>query len=239
MNPLKIRSEIIQSNVNIHYLDSNEDADPSLVPLLICPGLSETAEEYEELLHEIWPRRGIVLSFRGRGLSYSPVVGYDLEDHIKDIVNVVQHSGLTNFHIYAYSRGVSYALGYIVQHPDYIHKVILQDYPPEHKEMENNWADDYYNNYIIPFNRTRNITREAVNGIGTESTTFKFSDFIEKNALIVRGTQVGTLINLSHMKQYETLFAHIDEVQFMKSGHDIRNTEKQKLYETILRYLNC
>ncbi|URN93740.1 MAG: alpha/beta hydrolase [Candidatus Pristimantibacillus lignocellulolyticus] len=238
MNPLKIHSKIIQAKVNIHYLDSKEDANLSLVPLLVCPGLSETAEEYEELLQEIWPRRGIVLSFRGRGLSESPIVGYDLVDHIEDIINVVQHAGLTHFHIYAYSRGVSYALGYIMNYPDYIHKVILQDYPPEHKDMGYNWVDDYYNNYIIPFKRTRNITREAVNGIGTESTSFKFTNYIDKEALIIRGTQEGTLIEPSHMEHYRTIFNHIDEVQFIHSGHDIRNSEKLKLYETIRRFLD-
>ena len=55
----------ITNGVSIHYLDSHPDSDFSLTPLLICPGLSETAEEYQDLLEYLMPRRCIVLSFRG------------------------------------------------------------------------------------------------------------------------------------------------------------------------------
>ncbi|MBT2760598.1 alpha/beta hydrolase, partial [Paenibacillus sp. ISL-20] len=106
----------------LFYRLSHPDSDCSLTPLLICPGLSETAEEYQDLLEYLMPRRCIVLSFRGRGQSGTPPNGYDLKDHVTDIESVVKSTGITPFHLYAFSRGVSYALEYTRLHPDQIGK---------------------------------------------------------------------------------------------------------------------
>ncbi|MDG0791429.1 alpha/beta hydrolase [Cohnella ginsengisoli] len=152
--------------VRIHYLDSLYESDASLVPVLISPGLSETAEEYEDFMVEMLPRRTIVLSFRGRGLSDTPLAGYDLQDHLTDIESVVQHLQLAHFHLYGYSRGVSYALGYARQHPERVVSLIVKDYPAEHIAMTAEWAKSYIDDYLIPTNRlTSNIRAEAVHGI--------------------------------------------------------------------------
>ncbi len=101
--------------VMLHYLDSATSS--SLVPVLICPGLSETAEEYSDMIEYLSPRRCIVLSFRGRGQSDTPASGYNLADHVADIECVVKAADLNRFHLFSYSRGVSYALGTYVRMP--------------------------------------------------------------------------------------------------------------------------
>ncbi|MCR8842070.1 alpha/beta hydrolase [Paenibacillus sp. SC116] len=97
---MKLLSKTATHNgLNIHFLDSIIEADPELTPIVVCPGLSETAEEYIDLLEFLFPRRGIVLSFRGRGQSQTPQIGYDLEHHVSDIESVVKESGVAYFHL--------------------------------------------------------------------------------------------------------------------------------------------
>jgi pimeloyl-ACP methyl ester carboxylesterase len=224
-------------NVKIHYLDSDMTALSTQVPLLICPGLSETAEEYIDLMEYLHPRRCVVLSFRGRGQSSTPNEGYDLKHHVSDVEAVVHAAGLNRFHLYSYSRGVSYALGYMEKLPQAVCSLIVQDYPPMHKEMDANWAEDYILNYLVIFNRQRNIRPEAVRGIQNESVQKNFMFKTNKKLLALRGMLEGSLLDAEGIKAYQLMNLNLTSFSFEKSGHDIRNTEKDLLYRTINRFL--
>lgn len=227
----------INKGVSIHYLDSHPDSDFSLTPLLICPGLSETAEEYQDLLEYLMPRRCIVLSFRGRGQSDTPRTGYDLKDHVADIESVVKSTGINQFHFYAFSRGVSYALEYTRLHPEQIGKLIILDYPPEHKAMPMDWPKDYIDNYLMPFNRLSHIRSEAVRGIQRESVqrSIKFSS--EKPVLVMRGLLEGSLISSEELEEYKEQFSNLQIAELKNSGHDFRSTERSKLYKIIKEFV--
>ena len=109
---MKYNTSFVNNNeIKIHYIDSINQADNSLYSLIICPGLSEIAEEYIDLMEYLLPRRAIALSFRGRGKSETPKTGYNLQDHVSDIEHIVDELKLTQFHLFGNSRGVSYALG--------------------------------------------------------------------------------------------------------------------------------
>jgi pimeloyl-ACP methyl ester carboxylesterase len=223
--------------VRIHYLDSNASSSSSQVPLLICPGLSETAEEYIDLMEYLYPRRCIILSFRGRGLSSTPNEGYDLKHHVSDIEAVVHDAGLNRFHLYSYSRGVSYGLGYAEKRPSSVFSLIIQDYPAMHKEMSSNWAEDYILNYLVIFNRQRIIRPEAVRGIQRESIQKDFTFKSNKKWLVIRGLLEGSLLDNDGIKQYKLMNPNVIIKSFEHSGHDIRNTEKDLLYQTINSFL--
>lgn len=226
------------SDVRIHYLDSLHESDASSIPVLVCPGLSEIAEEYEDFMVEMLPRRTIALSFRGRGRSDTPLAGYDLQDHVTDIESVVLHLQITRFHLYGYSRGVSYALEYARQHPERIASLIVQDYPAEHKAMTAEWAKSYIEDYLIPFDRlTSNIRAEAVYGIQRESNACEFRFSLEKPVLVLRGALEDSLISDEDLARYKRRFRQIKIVQFEESGHNIRGAEKEKLDRTIIAFL--
>lgn len=234
---MTITSNFANNNgVDIHYLDSGENS--LLTPVLICPGLSETAAEYKELLAYLSPRRCVVLSFRGRGQSATPESGYDLADHVSDIEAVVQASGLNQFHLFAYSRGVSYALGYLQKHGDRIQSVILQDYPAQHKAMSEECAEDYIHNYLIPYERTGHIRSEAVWGIQKESRQISFQYSISQPALVLRGLLDGSLLDDKDVQQYTHMANDIAVEGFEHSGHDIRTAERDKLFELIQNFLS-
>ncbi|MFC4777353.1 alpha/beta fold hydrolase [Paenibacillus sp. GCM10023252] len=221
----------------IHYMDSKPLSDASMVPLIICPGLSETAEEYEDMLMELLPRRGIVLSFRGRGQSETPLTGYDLHDHVEDLEGLVEHLSLRTFHLLANSRGVSYALAYVERNSSKVKSILLEDYPPEHKAMPDGWADEYIHNYLIPYRRVTNITRTAVRGIQEQSTQLYLTHKLYMPTLILRGMLEDSLISEEHMSRYREMSEECKEVQFHESGHNIRSTEREKLHQTIREFL--
>ncbi|MDQ6420897.1 alpha/beta hydrolase [Paenibacillus sp. LHD-117] len=226
----------MNNNVTIHYLDSGGES--CLTPLLICPGLSETAEEYEEFVAFLQPRRCVVLSFRGRGKSGTPEAGYGLEAHIADIEAVVKEAGLERFHLFAYSRGVSYALGYLERHESQVVTVLLQDYPPEHKQMTVDWAESYIHDYLIPYERLSNIRAEAVRGIQRESVQREFGFAIKQPLLIMRGLLEGSLVDDEHVLRYRSMGAHVEVREFEQSGHDIRSTEKLVMFETVRSFID-
>ncbi|MGZ9584487.1 alpha/beta fold hydrolase [Paenibacillus marinisediminis] len=235
---MRFESKYVNNNgVSIHYLDSATYADPALVPLIICPGLSETAEEYVDVLEYLLPRRCVVLSFRGRGNSSTPLRGYDLEEHITDIECVRSDIGIEQFHLLGYSRGASYALGFAHKHADSIRSLLLEDYPAEHKQMPLEWADEYILDYLIPFHREHHIREDAVRGIQADSTQIDLARKLELPVLIMRGLLPGSLISDADLCQYRNMIQHLTVQEFAHSGHNIRGTEKSLLFTTIYQYL--
>jgi pimeloyl-ACP methyl ester carboxylesterase len=226
-------------NVIIHYYDTLEQSDEQLLPLVVCPGLSETAEEYIDVLQAMLPRRCIVLSFRGRGKSDTPERGYNLDEHISDIESVVHHAGLKSIHLFGYSRGVAYALGFARKHKEQIKSLILGDYPPEHRAMPREWATDYINHYLITFNRIDNIRPQAVRGIQRESLHINLENRFEIPVLVARGMLQGSLITDEDIARYKTMCGNLSIKEYGQSGHDIKDAEKGAFYRDIVHFLLC
>lgn len=225
--------------VRIHYYDSIEDAHPHLTPLVVCPGLSETAEEYLDLLEALLPRRSILLSFRGRGQSDTPDSGYNLIHHIDDIASVVRCAALERFHLFGYSRGASYALGYAQGHKEQIHSLLVGDYPPEHRAMPLDWPEDYINQYLIPCNRIDDYIRSsAVYGIQRESSQISLDDPLDIPVLVARGLLDGSMVSDIDLDRYKDWCSQLIVKEYAQSGHDIRENEKALFYSDIIRFLD-
>ncbi|GIQ69618.1 hydrolase [Xylanibacillus composti] len=233
-----IKSRFVRHHgIAIHVLDSKTMSDPTLPPLVISPGLSETAEEYMEFMHEMYPRRCIVLSYRGRGRSDTPERGYGLAEHVTDLQAVISEANLPAFHLMGHSRGVSYVLGYALNHNEAIRSLVLEDYPAEHKKMPESWAEFYIRDYLIPAQREAHIRQEAVRGIERESTQLSLAKRLNLPVLILRGMQEGSMLTDAHMQEYESLYMHLEKKNYPNSGHDIRNTESAAMVKDIQAFL--
>lgn len=226
-----------QGKVRIAYLDSKVYADEKLIPIVVCPGLSETAEEYLEFMEFMLPRRTIVLSFRGRGLSDTPVQGYNLSDHVIDLEHVIEDAQLGEIHLMAFSRGVSYALGYARENSDRIKSLMLLDYPLEHRSMEEGWVHEYIEQYLKPTKRIEQIRAEAVIGIQRDSTDEELTIAFHKPVLLIHGALEGSLITTPYLQQYKDHFHQLEIVRLEKSGHNIRNTEGAKVNQSIKEFV--
>lgn len=233
-----LSSKAKNNSVMIHYYDSFNKMNEYLAPLIVCPGLSETAEEYIDLLEAVLPRRCIVFSFRGRGKSDTPNIGYNLSDHVSDIHAVVRHTGIKDFHLFGYSRGVSYALGYAQNNRDRLKSMILGDYPPEHRAMAPDWPEVYINNYLIPDNRSEYIRPKAVLGIQRESSQIRLEDNLEIPVLVARGLLEESLVKDIDLDRYKKMFSDLTIKEYSQSGHDIKEKEKELFFRDIIYFLN-
>lgn len=68
-----IEGKVYNDNVEIHYLESQVDTS-TLPPFVIIPGLSESAEDYIDVIKGIGDRKCVAISLRGRGKSDSPAM---------------------------------------------------------------------------------------------------------------------------------------------------------------------
>jgi len=236
---MAIRESFADNNgVKIHYIDS-ESNDTFLTPLVICPGLSECAEDYLNLALSLYPRRVVVLSFRGRGKSESPKKGFSLEHHIGDIKAVVKMAGLQRFCLMGYSRGVSYALGFGLENPDLLKGMIVEDYPAEHKQMPKGWADEYlsFSGSTYPANK---MNPNAVLGIEEESNQLYYWNQLYKincSVLIMHGSGSESLLTSEQVDMYLTHWKNAKVEVFKDAGHDIQTENYDRFVEVIKNFL--
>jgi pimeloyl-ACP methyl ester carboxylesterase len=228
--------------IKLHYLDSNPN-DKKHLPLLICPGLSEPAENYVPFLSALPARRCIALSFRGSGKSDSPQKGYSLEHHVSDMEALVQHIGVEAFYLMGYSRGVSYALGYALQYPARIKGLLLAEYPAEHKEMPKGWADEYLVSYWGNKQGASLLKAHVVRGIEKDSRQIDFWDELKKiqcPTIIMRGTGEESLLSDKEAMRYVACLqparSHIEV--FEGAGHTIKDSDHEKFVEVVNQFLS-
>ena len=227
--------------VKIHVLDSIDESDEQFVPLLICPGLSEHADEYRTLIEDLLPRRSIVISFRGRGKSDTPEAGYSLQHHLSDISSVVDKLNLQSYYLLGYSRGVSYAIGHVLDAKQSVKGLILEEYPAEHKRMSPEWAEDYINGYLTPTGRIIQMRAVAVHGIQRESVQYDFWDELGKVAmpvLLMRGMLEGSLLTDEDEDRYRNNVKNLSTFHFHVSEHDVWRSEYALFVQKLKEFMS-
>ncbi|MFD2611796.1 alpha/beta fold hydrolase [Paenibacillus gansuensis] len=143
--------------------------------------------------------------------------------------------------IFAYSRGVSYALGFLAERNPLLSGMILVDYPAEHKVMPSGWAEDYITNYLVPAGRLEAIRPKAVKGIEQEAAAVEFYDALARTrfpVLIMRGALEGGLITPEDERKYRDAPPFGELVTFHHSGHDVHASETEKYNQCIKHFLN-
>src|SRR5438477_12276680 len=84
--------------VRLHYLDTGTDGGTAL-PVLFVPGVSDTAEEYADVVEFFQPRRALVMDLRGRGRSDAPEEGYTFAELVGDVEAVVAAAAIERLHL--------------------------------------------------------------------------------------------------------------------------------------------
>ncbi|HWQ30762.1 MAG TPA: alpha/beta hydrolase, partial [Negativicutes bacterium] len=211
------------------------EGEEGYTPLFICPGLSEPAEDYINLMHSLAPRKCIAMSFRGRGRSDCPAKGYSLEEHESDIEAVVRHLEIKDFCLMGYSRGVSYTLAYGIKNNPLLKGLIIEEYPPVHKKMSEGWAEELYKAY--PDYR---LNRRAAIGIQQESVQVDFSSSLQRIScpvLVMRGMQDSSQLTGEAAAIYSDNLADCKVMTFENAGHDIQTDDFRSFLEAIKAFL--
>lgn len=216
--------KVCNNKVEIHYLVSQVDTN-KLPPLVIIPGLTESAEDYIDIIKEISDRRCIAISLRGRGKSDSPDSGYKLSDHISDIEKVVDALGLEEFILMGYSRGVSYMLGYALKHIERLKGIIIGDYPAMHTKLPEQWVDFFVK--LPPWRgktALERMSRLALEAIQKESEEEYFYDDLYKlkiPVLIISGGKEGSALSAEMRERYLKTIENVELTVFEDCNHNI------------------
>jgi pimeloyl-ACP methyl ester carboxylesterase len=228
--------------VRLHYLDSgSEPFDPARVPLVIVPGLSEGAEDQEDLMAAVAPRRAVAISLRGRGKSEAPIAGYSLDDHVADVEALVEALRLYRFVLFGSSRGVSYATSYAARHPERLAGLILADYPAHHTELDAGWLDRVMETSWRGRPVAERMKRRALAGIQRESSYLPLWEGLRGvscPALILRGGSEGSLLPSAEADRYRRVMPDATVVVFEDAGHDLTEPDPDRFGTTIREFLD-
>ena len=216
---------------------------PGRVPLVVSPGFWEPAEMAADLFARLG-RRGLSLSYRGRGASDTPDRGYDLDDHVGDLECVVDAAVPGRFCLLGYSRGGAYALEYALRHPERVAGLILVDQPPVHNVWPKGSAAQrssmtYRGEPVLNFFRLR-----AAEGFEV-STHRDFTPDLGRIAcpvLVLRGMRtdvpVAAKVDDRVAAVYEASLPRVSVVAFAASGHQIPLDEPERYAEVVGAFLS-
>jgi pimeloyl-ACP methyl ester carboxylesterase len=120
--------------LRLHYLDFVAEAETRL-PVVCLPGLARSAEDFAALALRLAAqgRRGLVLDYRGRGLSdWDPDWShYDLDVEQADILAVLAAAGVARAIFVGTSRGGLHTMRLARARPGLVAAAVLNDIGPD------------------------------------------------------------------------------------------------------------
>ncbi|MBE4909886.1 alpha/beta hydrolase [Bacillus luteolus] len=220
------------NNISIHYLESM-DLNFDLIPLVYVPGVLGFAEQFEDEMKVLTPRRCI--SLRGRGKSDAPLKGYNLEQHVSDIKSVVENSGIKEYYLMAYSMGVPYAIKFASENPKQIKGLILCDYQARYPSIPESWVEGVISRGYIKEDR-----HHVVRGIQLDSKETYLMDELKKitcPVLVIKGGTEQSLLKNDATEKYKSHLRNVQIVEFSDSGHELWIPDYDRFMNKIGQFL--
>lgn len=242
-----MRKTVENNGAEIEYYVSNQVNNKAT--LIISLGVWEPAARAFPLISRLIGTHCIVLSYRGRGKSNTPISGYDWTHHASDLSAVLEKEPVNKPVFLGFSKGVSYMLGYISANLDKPKGIIIIDYPALHSKAEKGYAEFWSNTEYNGFKMGNYITLSALKGIEKESSYKEFYQALRKvncPVWIFRGTATETNIpsNLTQedILNYKACIKKLEIIDFNFSGHMILDEELGKACKhinDILEKIDC
>ena len=115
----------VASGLNLYYSDNEAAGDP----ILLLHSLSDNGHAFDAILDEGLSDnyRCIIPDMRGRGRSDRPPAGYTLDDHVSDLVALLDHLGLDRVAVAGHSFGGLLGLYFAHLHPERVSKLAMID----------------------------------------------------------------------------------------------------------------
>jgi 3-oxoadipate enol-lactonase len=108
------------NGVQLHYVEEGKG-----IPLLLIHGLASSVTMYKnEIAHFKEDFRVLAVDLRGHGKSDKPLK-YLLQDHVQDVINLLDYLGIERVSILGTSMGSYVAQGVAIKRPELIYKLIL------------------------------------------------------------------------------------------------------------------
>jgi pimeloyl-ACP methyl ester carboxylesterase len=236
-----VRSRFVDHDgVRIHALDNGRDG-ASLPPVLVVPGMGESADEYAWLLDRLGDRRVVVVDVRGRGRSDIPLAGYRWEDHIADLRAVVEAEALDRPVLVAFSRGSSYALGYALARPSEVRGLVIGDYFARHVGLPAEFADQQLQSKIRGVPISERMSEHAVRAVFAESREVPLWDRLtdlQCPVLVIRGGRKSAIVGEELAAQWQKWLPSVELVTLPDVGHDLWSRDPDAYLAVLLPFVD-
>ena len=163
---------------------------------------------------------------------------------MKDLELLFEREKIGDAVFIAFSKGVSYTLGFLEKRTKIAKGLILIDYPAVHTVANDGYAEFWYEMYYNGFYLKDHINRVALEGIEKESTEKEFYDTIKTLkcpiAVFVGRNQKSerpSNLNENDINKFKAANAEIIFINFEKSGHMILDEEFEKASKEIGLFL--
>lgn len=115
----------VAPGLSLYYSDTNAAGDP----ILLLHSLSDNGHAFDAILDQGLTEhyRCIIPDLRGRGRSDRPQTGYTLDDHVSDLIALLDHLGLWQVAVAGHSFGGLLGLYFAYKHPERVSRLALID----------------------------------------------------------------------------------------------------------------
>lgn len=218
------------TGVRIHCLEFC--AEDTRLPLVIVPGMINSAEEVAEMIGEQLSRHTIILSVRGRGKSDSPAAGWTFEDQASDVAAAIKHFNLPEIALFGHSVGSSFAIGALPVQSTSVRAFIVGDYAPFYPPFSEAWAAN------VRTYAERQITEVALDGIVREAAYVTLVDqlkLVEDRLFAITGDEDKSLLEPQYIAKLQELFPKITIERLTGLTHEFMSDDPARSVEAIER----
>ena len=220
------------NGIKIHYIAINTNTNE--IPLLLVPGMTNSANEIvEDLSEHNFERYTIHISIRGRGKSQSPESGYSFANQVSDINAVVNHLKIKELYLYGHSVGSSFAIAYASQNEN-VKALIMGDYPPFYPPFSEEWSKK------VLANEDRDISDKATIAIGKEAEVTNLLRELKElkcPRLMLRGGKEGSLFKAGDADYLGKVIPEIEMQVLEESKHDLLEPSPKAFIKTVNNFI--
>jgi pimeloyl-ACP methyl ester carboxylesterase len=212
-----------RSGVRIRYLD-NAPSHPVGLPILLSPGFTDFADEYEEVLSFFAPRRAIVVEVRGRGGSEAPASGYTAQEHANDLQAVLDEEGIERFHAMTFSRGTTWGLDLVLADPGRVASVSIGDYWPREHALGAGMAEQVMAGRFRGTPMRERVASHVIPSLFAASVDRDLHDALAATGLpvlVATGTEPGCILDEGAIAEYQRRVPGVEFVRIEGATHDL------------------
>jgi len=229
-----------RSGPRVRYLD-NAPAAPRGLPVLFSPGLSDTADEYAEMLELFAPRRLLVVEVRGRGRSEAPRAGYSASDHRADLEAVLDEEGIDRFHLATFSRGTTWGLDLALAHPDRVASLSIGDYRAGEIRLPDDFAETQQRARFRGRPVSERLPRHVLEQLTVDSRARQLWDELARipaPLLVAQPGGNGGILTDDDVARYRTARPDVEVVVVPDAPHDLFRPDRSFYPKAVAAFLD-
>lgn len=205
------------------------------LPILFVPGMFGIAEHYKSDMDALHEYTVYAMSVRGRGQSEAPEDGYTFEDHVDDVVRVIDQIQEAEIVLCGHSYGCLLVVAAAAERRDRIASVVLIDRGLEARRISEAWLENLREN---PPEGSSVEVAEQIILASREVNLWQTYQDLKKPVTVIKGDQSDSHINENDLVRFEA-HPQAQIVHLPHSGHTPTKDDYPLFLETLKRLLDA